>query len=217
MYVVAKMDSDSSLAHEHVLSGTGAAEPANPDDMLAKAVAGGDTDAWERLFDRFLHWAYRFAYYHLGQNKADAEDLCSDILHAAARSIGGYNANRGSLDIWMLGVARHCLIRLYRRRRIEIPETAEFIESAIEAGGSGPSASESLILARDQIHRILASMPERQSTVLIGKYLEGYSVGELASKLETTPKAVEMLLRRARNAFRAAFSGPAGGDEDERS
>lgn len=185
------------------------------DKFLAKAVAQGDKDAWSRFFDRFLPWTYRFAYYHLGMNCADAEDLCSDILELAARSIGKYDATRGSLDIWMLGLAKHRLIRFYRRRRKEIPLIPEIIESTSTQGKSEQSALEDQVLTREEVHCILAALPERQVTVLIGKYLDGYSMEELARMLDTTPKAIEMLLRRGRQAFRAALNSETGGNSDE--
>lgn len=201
-------DCDMILAEQPELSRD--AESVNSDEALAGAVAKGDLDAWGRFFDRFLPWTYRFAYYHLGMNRADGEDLCSDILEIAARSIGNYDATRGTLDVWMLGVARHRLARFCRRRRMEVPETPEVIESA--QGDVRVSSLEDQVLTREQVHCVLTGLPERQATVLIGKYLEGYSVEQLARMLETTPKAIEMLLRRGRQAFRAAFDATTGGD-----
>lgn len=179
------------------------------DSATARAVASGDLDAWDRFFDRFLDWAYRFAYYHLERNTADAEDLCSDILETAARSIAKYDATRGSLDVWMVGIARHRLARFCRRRRREITQIPEILESEASDEGTG---FEEDVLTRDQVHCILARLPERQSTVLIGMYLEDHSVEELARILGTTPKAVEMLLRRARHSFKKALESMAGGD-----
>jgi len=47
--------------------------------------------------------------------------------------------------------------------------------------------------------------------VLRAKYLEGLSVAEIASARGETPKAVESLLSRARQAFRKVYQGQ--GDE----
>lgn len=191
----------------------GSTDSRDSDESLARAVVGGDLDAWDAFFDRFLPWTYRFAFYHLRMNHADAEDLCSDILETGAKSIGKYDATRGGLDVWMLGLARHRLARFCRRRHMEVPETPEVIESAAQRSIPENRIADQ-VLTRDQVHRVLASLPERQSAVLVGKYLQGYSVDELAGILETTPKAVEMLLRRARHAFRAAFCTMTGGDEN---
>jgi RNA polymerase sigma-70 factor (ECF subfamily) len=72
---------------------------------------------------------------------------------------------------------------------------------------------------RDLVNRALAGLPQRQAAALIGKYVSGYSVEELANHMRSTPKAVESLLSRARAAFRAAFqalhdSGSGGKNHD---
>jgi RNA polymerase sigma-70 factor (ECF subfamily) len=190
------------------------AEQRDTDVDLVRAMSDGEPDAWDRFFERFLPWAYRFAYYHLRENRADAEDLSSDILLTAARSIKKYNATRGCLDIWLLGIARHRLAHYCRRRRIELPLTPEVIDSFSSDHSAGEF--ENTVLAQEQVYCILASLPERQSSVLIGRYLEGYSTEELARDMKSTPKAIEMLLRRARSAFRKALDAVTEGDDNER-
>jgi len=187
---------------------------AESDRILAKAVASGDPDAVNVLFDRFSAWVYRFAYYHLGRNSADAEDMCSDILMTATRSIGTFDVTRGSLDAWILGVAKHRLSRFCRRRHLDLQLTSEIVESdsSRDMGNIDELADKALM--RYAVNRALASLPERQAKALTGKYVEGYSTEELARLMETTTSAVESLLVRARNAFRAAVNAINGGDEN---
>ena len=49
-------------------------------------------------------------------------------------------------------------------------------------------------------------LPARYSDVLEWKYLQGLSMREIAQRLDTTTKAVESLLTRAREAFRDGFA-----------
>ncbi len=173
------------------------------DDDLARRIAHGDTDAWEQFFARFSDWAYRFAYHHLDRSRADAEDLCSDIMRIAARSLRTFDSRRGALETWMLALARRRLARYCRRRRREAPLVPE-------ARGNSPqdqpiSAATDAALTRVVVNRALASLPARQAAALIAKYVTGQSVEELARLTDTTPKAVESLLSRARVAFREAF------------
>ncbi|MHB1000020.1 MAG: sigma factor [Armatimonadota bacterium] len=98
-----------------------------------------------------MPWAYRFVFYHLGGNRADAEDLCSDILMTAARSIKKYDATRGTLDIWMLGIARHRLARFRRRHKIELVLTPEVIDDA----GQDGSSMEERVITRNEVDRVL--------------------------------------------------------------
>lgn len=187
----------------------------DPDETLAKNVACGDPDAVRAFFDRFSAWTYRFAYYHLGRHSADAEDLCSDILTTATRSIGTFDVTRGTLDAWVLGVARHRLSRFCRRRRLDLPFAPEVVEVDSSQDTGSINELEDKVLMRDAVNRALASLPQRQAEALTGKYIEGYSTEELARLMGTTPSAVESLLVRARNAFRAAVNAINGGTEDE--
>jgi len=176
------------------------------DAALAKRIAAGDVAAWQMFFDQYSPWAYRFAYHHLGGNHADAEDLCSDILMTAARSVKRYDTRRGTLDLWLLGLARHRLARFCRRRRRELHVIPEASTSA--ASPEIPLASQpaDTALTRDVVNRALASLPQRQAAVLIAKYVSGHTVDELARSMDSSPKAVESLLSRARAAFRSAFN-----------
>lgn len=185
-------------------------DPEDADEALARAVAQGDTDAWDRFFDRYSSWAYRFAYHHLDRNHADAEDLCGDVLLTAAQSIHRFDARRGTLDLWVLGVARHRLARFCRRRRRHLP----LIPEALDAEESAPTTDDLLdvMVTRDAVNRALASLPERQARALVGKYVEGRTVEELSRVLGATPKAVESLLSRARAAFRTTLRAIVGGE-----
>lgn len=180
-------------------------ESAETDRSMARAVSRGDVRAWDDFFDRYSSWVYRFAYHHLGGNHADAEDLCSDILMTAAGSIKSYDATRGSLDVWLLGIARHRLARFCRRRRMELPLIPDLADTS---PAEDPNAREDFteeLLTRDVVNRALFSLPQRQASALIGKYVDGYSIEELARLGRSTPKAVESLLSRARSAFRLAL------------
>ena len=194
----------------------GSVDVADSDEALARLIAAGDTDAWDRFFDRYSSWVYRFAYRHLNGNHADAEDLCSDIMLSAAKSIGKFDSRRGDLDAWVFGLARHRLSRFCRSRRIELPLIPDIIDQSSDSDSTFPSMADDFH-TKDVVNRALASLPERQSNALVAKYVEGYTTDELARRIQSSPKAVESLLVRARAAFRSAFNSlldgtPGGGN-----
>jgi len=51
----------------------------------------------------------------------------------------------------------------------------------------------------------VASLPEHYEAVLRAKYLDGQSVAAIAAERDESPKAVESLLTRARQAFRDVY------------
>lgn len=173
------------------------------DGELARRIADGDTAAWGRFFDRFHPWAYRFAYTHLAGNAAEADDLCSDIMITAARAIGRFDPDRGTLDVWLLGLARHRLAHHFRRRRRQppaVPDLADDLAPDLPLAEVADRLS-----AGEVVNRALSVLPARQADLLIGKYVAGYTVEELARLHDTTPKAIDSLLARARSGFRAAY------------
>lgn len=128
------------------------------DGILARNMSKGDAHAWDSFFDRYSQWTYRFAYHHLNRNHADAEDLCSDIMMTAAGSIRKYDATRGRLDVWLLGLARHRLARFCRRHRMECPLIPEVVDS--EDSEQLDKLMEDTA-TRDAVNRALYSLPER--------------------------------------------------------
>lgn len=200
------MEFDLSMDRERPLAGS--SDACRSDAELAKRISSGDADAWDLFFDRYSEWAYRFAYYHLNRNNADAEDLCSEILMTAVGSIEKFDVTRGTLDMWLLGIARHHLAQFYRRRRetpmAEVVSTVEDQNQYIRL--------QDQILTRDVVYRALSELPERQVSVLIEKYSQGCSVEEIARMSGDTTTAVQSLLARARAAFRTALCKLLGGD-----
>jgi RNA polymerase sigma-70 factor (ECF subfamily) len=65
-------------------------------------------------------------------------------------------------------------------------------------------------LRRRELARVvqvtLDCLPEPYGDALEWKYIQGWSVDEIAGRLEVGPKAAESLLTRARQAFRDAFA-----------
>jgi RNA polymerase sigma-70 factor (ECF subfamily) len=57
----------------------------------------------------------------------------------------------------------------------------------------------------EQVARALADLPSHYEQVLRAKYLDGMSVQAIAQRSGDSPKAVESLLTRARQAFREAY------------
>lgn len=56
------------------------------------------------------------------------------------------------------------------------------------------------------VHLTLDHLPPHYGRALEWKYLQGLPVHEIARRLETSPKAAESVLTRAREAFRKGFA-----------
>jgi RNA polymerase sigma-70 factor (ECF subfamily) len=91
----------------------------------------------------------------------------------------------------------------------------ESVRAELESLGADPELTPERLEDRRRGHEviqlILDHLPGDYGRVLEWKYMEGYSVDEIAERLATTPIAVQSMLARARGAFRKQHA--AIGDE----
>jgi RNA polymerase sigma-70 factor (ECF subfamily) len=129
----------------------------------------------------------------------EAEDITAEVFAAAFTALARRRA--GSMQAWLVGIARRKVADALRRRgrRREAP-LADLPESALAAPGEGPETA----LQRDEALRVLraivAGLKEEQREALLLKYVDGLAVAEIAVILRRSPAAVNSLLQRARTA-----------------
>src|SRR5437763_239223 len=105
--------------------------PSPADQGLMRAFASGDGSAGERLYERYSSRIYGLGLVMLG-NEAAAEDLVQDSFVKLLRSAERYDPARGSLDTWVLLVARSLALDALRRRVLD----AGVLQASRPAGGA---------------------------------------------------------------------------------
>ena len=170
------------------------------DKQLMLRVAEGDLDAFNELVCRHQHSAWGIAYRFLG-DPVEAEDIVQEafirILDASSR----YKPS-AAFSTYLHGVViRLCIDNSRKKRPILTNDLPEMVD---------PFSDPTTILDqkdRDaQIRKALDTLPSRQRVVVILKYYEGLNYNELAQTMETTVKAVERLLNRARKSLQKRLS-----------
>jgi len=162
------------------------------DEQLMLRVAEGDLDAFNEIVCRHQHTAWRTAYRFLG-DAAEAEDIAQEaflrILDASPR----YKPSAAFSTYLYRVVTRLCIDNTRKKRPV-------FTDSLPEIADPSPEPATELIQQnRDAlIRRALDALPSRQRMVVILKYYEGLSYGDIAQAMGTTIKAVEGLLGRVR-------------------
>jgi RNA polymerase sigma-70 factor (ECF subfamily) len=133
-------------------------------------------------------------------------------LILAIRKLGTWRGE-AALFSWLCTICRREIADLAARTSrpvfVSLTDDAPDVRAALEsleAATDGPDAP----VAREDVGRLVQTaldyLPPRYSRVLEWKYLEELSVQEIAARMKTTPKAVESLLTRARDAFRDGFA-----------
>jgi RNA polymerase sigma-70 factor (ECF subfamily) len=197
-------------------------EPWADDRRLVKRMRAGDEAAFEEFFETNFQAIYRFALARVGQETELAEEIAQATICKALEKLSTYRGE-AALFSWLCTICRFEISGHFRRERRSAPQVDLAEESAASRGAleslpAGLDDPENELLRREisrRVHVTVDHLPPRYSQVLEWKYADGLSVKEIAERLGATPKAVESLLTRARQAFRDGFAGLAGSLEPQ--
>ena len=193
-------------------------ETYSEDRKLVRRLVGGDERAFDAFVDEYFPRLYRFAYPRVGGDRGAAEDVVQTTFMNVIRKISTYRGE-AALFTWLCTFCRYEIAAYWRRRgkrtvEIELVEDSPAMRAAVETLSS-LSEGNTARFEREELARlvwaILDHLPVRYGNALQWKYIHGLSVREIAARCKTSPKAVESLLTRARQAFRDGFSAVAGG------
>lgn len=156
------------------------------------------------FYDQTLPRIYGYFLHRVGGNVAAAEDLTQETYLAAVREIA---CGRIAADPvrWLFGIARHKLLDHYRRQGRDQGLVVPWYDG-IEDDVSLPTLDPALEEDRARVADALGRLPASQQAVMVLRYLDGWSVPEVASALGKTVHAVESLLARGRAGFKRALS-----------
>jgi RNA polymerase sigma-70 factor (ECF subfamily) len=174
--------------------------------------AAGDVQASEDLYDRYASRIYGLGLVMLG-NEAAAEDLVQDAFVKLLRSADRYDPGRGSLDTWVLLVARSLALDTLRRRVLDA-RSMNAIRPLDDADPDpGPDA---VAETRDLVERARAAMTgltAGQRAALELAYFGGKTSAEVAEMegipLGTAKTRIRSGLLRLREALQPDAKGGA--------
>jgi RNA polymerase sigma-70 factor, ECF subfamily len=172
---------------------------------LRDAVLAGDERAWRTLYDESFAGLYAYVLWRCGGLRDRADEAVQETWLTAVRRVRRFDPDAGSFAGWLRGIAANVLRNQFRRERVR-GSTEPLRDLADDSGSLRDSARKA-----ERIAAALSALPDRYEAVLRAKYLEGRSVADIALEVGETPKAIESLLSRARQAFRDAY----GTEEDE--
>ena len=180
--------------------------PAPPAATLVTAlmlrVAQGDSAAFTQLVRLLERPALALALRTL-LDRAAAEDVCQQAFTRLWTHGPRFDPARGSADAWFSRILVN--LCLDRRRALR---PVQSLEAAAEIADAGPDPEAAAIRADGQarLDAAMAQLNPRQRLALALFHGEGQSMAEIAAQMETTAKAVEGLLGRARKILRTLMN-----------
>ncbi len=192
-------------------------ESYSEDRKLVRRLVRGDERAFDQFVSEYYPRLFRFAYARVDRDTGAADDVVQSTFTNVIRKIGSYRGE-AALFTWLCTFCRYEIAAHWRRRgrraaEVELIEDSPDARAALE---SLSAASESTIarFEREELARVvwavLDHLPLHYGNALQWKYIEGLTVREIAGRLETSVKAAESILTRARQAFRDGFTAVSG-------
>lgn len=166
------------------------------DAALATRLACGEPAALDPLYRRHRGLVYRFALLWSG-SATTAADVTQDVfIHLLTRA-RDYDATRGPLPPWLLGIARN-----FVRRRTGTNDTVTLdAGDGADTRASDATTPESALIARadlEALRRAIAALPPHYRDVLVLVELAERSYAEVAAICGLELNTVRSRLHRAR-------------------
>ncbi len=181
------------------------------DRLLVQACLKGDERAWERMVRSHTRRIFNYCLRFTGR-RDEAEDLTQEIFVRIYRNLGSFRAESGSLQSWILSVARNLIVDHYRKERrfrawlgseeMETMQLEDFKTLNPSRAFEQAEASRLLSLA------LTALSPDLREAVKL-RDLEGMSYHQVAETTGVSEGTVKSRLFRARLLLTKTFSGPA--------
>jgi RNA polymerase sigma-70 factor (ECF subfamily) len=184
------------------------------DKRLVKQLLAGDQSAFDGFFDENFARLYRFAIARMSHDPDAARDIVQVTLTKAIRKMSTYRAE-SALFTWLCAICRNEIsdwLAQQGRRQQHIVLTEDFpeVQAAVDSFQAPAAESPERQYRRAETMRLiqvaLDRLPAKYGDVLEWKYVEGWSVKEIADKLDIGTEATQSLLARAKRAFADVYS-----------
>lgn len=162
---------------------------------LLEGAASFDERALGELYDRYEARIYSYIYRRTG-NESLAEDLTAQVFLKMLEAIRSDKGWHSSFSGWLYRIAHNAVIDYYRQRdrhqQVSLEDTL-----TTTASDHNPVIMAEASLDSQRLRMAIGRLTEEQSEVITLRFLEGYSISEVAEMLDKTEGSIKALQYRA--------------------
>jgi RNA polymerase sigma-70 factor (ECF subfamily) len=171
------------------------------DSELLQSMMAGDESALTTLFLRKAGDVHRFALQMCG-SRALADDVTQEVFIVLIREAHTFDAARGSVSAFLMGITRNHVLRRLRRERfyVSMTENSEGQSNTDQLGSVADGPLDDLARREtiESVRRSVLALPERYREVVVLCDLQEVSYAEAAEILGCAVGTVRSRLHRAR-------------------
>lgn len=162
------------------------------DAELMRRIQEGDQEALACLYDRYGGLVYTLALRMCGHRDV-AEEIVQDVFLAVWRRGTSWDPERGSVQGWLVAIARHrCIDHLRSMQPPELP-----LEPHWASNGAGPAELAETADAARSVRAAVRQLPDKLRETLEVVYYGGLTHSQAAVKLGIPAGTVKSRLRLA--------------------
>lgn len=170
-------------------------------------IGAGDEAGLEAVYDRYAQRIYSLAMSVL-KDEGMAEDAVQEVFANIWRKASSYRPEMSSPGTWIMSVAHHKIVDIYRSRRRAADHTVESDpEALLRVPDRTPSVEQQTERNFDahMVRAALLELPEEQSRPLYLSAWHGYSQSEIANMLGIPLGTVKTRMRLGMQKLKAAL------------
>lgn len=164
--------------------------PADPrsDAELVAALNAGDVAAFNALYYRHRDWVVRLAG-RFAANDDDALDVLQETFAYLLRKFPGFRLTC-AMTTFLYPVVKHLSLAARRKRMRLIGDDAALASAPARDAAEGGSP-------RAELAAVLAALPETHREVLLMRFVDGFSLEEIAQALDIPLGTVKSRIHNA--------------------
>ncbi len=165
---------------------------------FVERMARGDQDALSQLYDETSALLNGLLLRML-EHPQDAEEALLDVYMKAWKSAGSWNLARGSVQAWLVIIARSVAIDKIRQMRVRpaLAVDGKNRETELIAADASPEQQTEQALRRRRVITAMRELPPEQREVLELAFFRGFTHSELAKRLGEPLGTVKSRIRLA--------------------
>jgi RNA polymerase sigma-70 factor (ECF subfamily) len=173
--------------------------------FIVRMAKRGKKKGMEKIYEIFAEPVFRYIFLRVG-NREEAEDLTSRIFLKVFRRIKTYREGEVPFSAWIFRVAHNELVDYFRLKK-PIPQSLDDVYDEPTSSSFEPEVKLLEEELQKRIIQALMQLTAEQREAITLRYLEGFSIKEIAEIMGKGEGAVRSLLSRALRRLNHIFLG----------
>ncbi len=170
-------------------------ELAVSEENAVRLASQGNAEAFTYIYEQNVTRIYNYIYYRIG-SEADAEDLTARVFHRAFGHINSYVEKGVPFSAWLYRIAHNLTANWHRdnHRRKEVSLEEQY---DIPLHEDMPELTLEKSQEKETLLKAIRRLPPARQQLILLKFLEDLSNGEIAVIMKRTEGAIKSLYHRS--------------------